>query len=172
VLFMDIRGFTAWSETRAADAVVEMLNGYFAAAERVLSGYEVVKSQFIGDEVMWVMSDTAPAVRSALALQREAGRFLAAHGLTAGIGVHRGVAIEGLIGALEVKSYTVIGDTVNTAKRVCDQAAGGEVLLTDPARQGLPAGTALGEPRDLQLKGKREVLRVFPVAGAASGTAA
>lgn len=175
VLFMDIRGFTAWSEANTPDAVVELLNGYFATAERVLMGYAVVKTQFIGDEVMCVLAEAPVALEAARELGAAEAGFLAGHGLSAGIGLHRGALIEGVIGAPEVKSYTVIGDTVNTAKRVCDQAAGGEVLLTEPLRRELEAtggGVPLATPRTLPLKGKREPLTVYPIASRQGAPAA
>lgn len=165
VLFMDIRGFTAWSEHNRAEDVVQMLNGYFAAAERVLAGEAVVKAQFIGDEVMCVLADAAAAVRCARNLSAALRDFLAGFGLSAGIGVHCGSVIEGMIGASETRSYTVVGDPVNTAKRVCDSAAGGEVLLAESVREALGAELSLGEPRALTLKGKREPLTVHPLLG-------
>ncbi|MDH4162226.1 MAG: hypothetical protein OEW15_05990 [Nitrospirota bacterium] len=69
--------------------------------------------------------------------------------------------MEGLIGSSEVKGYDVIGDTVNTAKRICDKASGGEVLLSENSKRLLEGGADFGEPVQIAAKGKAELLTVY-----------
>jgi class 3 adenylate cyclase len=67
-----------------------------------------------------------------------------------------------MMGGGSIKTYNVIGDTVNTAKRICDAAAPGEVLIS-PAVAAEDRTLALGPSRQLAMKGKAEPLEVFPL---------
>jgi class 3 adenylate cyclase len=162
VLFADIRGFTRWSETHAPEEVVAMLNSYFTAAERALNQHRAIKIQMIGDEVLSVLPDAGAGLAAALTLRAAVGPVLAGNGLAAGIGLHAGPLVEGMMGGTDIKTYNVIGDTVNTAKRICDAAAPGEVLISKTVRGG-DGRLRVGQPRRLALKGKAEPLEVFPL---------
>ena len=162
VLFMDIRGFTAWSETRGPEEVVEMLNRYYRAAETTLASAPVVKSKFTADEMMVVFPGPAEAVLAARRLRREIGELLAGHGLGAGIALHSGPLVEGLLGSMGVKFYDVIGDTVNTAKRIEGAAVAGEVLVSADVAAVLETGK-LGLKRQIAVKGKEMPIEVYPL---------
>jgi len=163
VLFMDIRGFTRWSDPRPPEQVVDMLNTYFEAAEEVFAGTGVIKVQHTADEIMAVFAEAAEAARTALALQARLAPELACHGLGAGTGVNTGPVAEGLLGSRNVKGYSVIGDMVNTAKRICDQAAAGEVLISAAVRAALGPRALVAPRRDVEAKGKAEPLAVYPL---------
>jgi adenylate cyclase len=163
VLFMDIRGFTAWSERSSPEAVVQALNGYYAAAEPVLREHGAIKVKLSADEVLGVFAAAPDAVACALALRTRVAAALAPCGLGAGIGVHAGPVVEGLVGSAGVKGYDVIGDTVNTAKRIEGAAAAGEVLVSGEVA-ALTAGVRTGERRDLVAKGKQVPIEVYPLA--------
>jgi class 3 adenylate cyclase len=165
VLFMDIRGFTAWSEKQPPEQVVAMLNEYFALGETCWNDANPIKVKFTGDEIMLVLEQPASAVAIAQRLSREVARLLDRYGLKAGTGIHAGAVVEGLLGSGQVKAYDIIGDTVNTAKRLCDAAAGGEILLSRQAVDRLPAPPASSETRDIQAKGKAAPVRVLVLAG-------
>jgi class 3 adenylate cyclase len=160
MLFLDIRGFTAWSETRSPEEVVGMLNDCFALAETVWSRRPVVKSKFTGDEVMLVLPDPAQALLTARELVDEIGEFLKGYGLACGIGLHHGPLVEGLLGSREVKAFDVIGDTVNTAKRICDQAGAGELLISQAMFERLD-GVRVQQRRELSAKGKDAPVVVY-----------
>jgi class 3 adenylate cyclase len=81
----------------------------------------------------------------------------------AGIGVHSGPVVEGLLGSTGLKGYDVIGDTVNTAKRIEGAAAGGEVLISNDVRAALDSATQLGEMREVVAKGKEVPIQVYPL---------
>jgi len=85
-------------------------------------------------------------------------------GLAAGIGVHSGPVVEGLLGSPGVMGYDVIGDTVNTAKRIEGAALGGEVLVSEPVRAALDPGTRCGERREVLAKGKEAPIEVHLLA--------
>jgi class 3 adenylate cyclase len=163
VLFMDIRGFTRWSEQQSPEKVVGMLNNYFEVGEGVWNRYQAIKVKHTGDEIMVIFPDLAQAVQAAGELCRQANRLLEQYGLAAGIGLHYGALVEGVMGSREVKRYDVIGDVVNTAKRICDQAAGCETLLSEPAYRLLPTPPPVGPSRQITAKGKEAPLLVYPL---------
>jgi class 3 adenylate cyclase len=155
VLFMDIRGFTAWAERCPPETVVQALNAYYAAAEPVLRRHAAIKMKLSADEILAVFARPRDAAACALALRDAADAALAPHGLRAGIGLHAGPVVEGLLGSEGIKGYDVIGDTVNTAKRIESAAAGGEVLVSLALRDAAGPGLVLGPRQDIAAKGKQ-----------------
>lgn len=165
VVFADIRGFTGWSDMQPPERVVSLLNQYFETGEKVWARYPVIKTKHNADEILLVFSDPGSAVKAALDLRQESRKLLGSFGLSAGIGIHYGDVVEGLIGSGEIKGYDVIGDVVNTAKRICDQAAGGEILISHEIFQALDPGVQVGEPRELSVRGKDFPLTVYGLVG-------
>jgi len=164
LLFMDIRGFTAWSERCAPETVVQALNDYYAAAEPVLRANGAIKLKLSADEVLAVFAGPREAAAAALELRERVRAPLSRWGLAAGIGVHSGPVVEGLLGSPGVMGYDVIGDTVNTAKRIEGAALGGEVLVSEPVRAALDPGTRCGERREVLAKGKEAPIEVHLLA--------
>lgn len=163
VLFMDIRGFTKWSEAQPPEKVVEMLNDFYATAETCWEHSDVIKVKFTGDEIMIVFQTMFSAVETAQQLHHVTHPLLANYNLSAGIGIHAGPLVEGLLGSPQVKAYDIIGDTVNTTKRICDHAAGGEMLISDYIYQNLPNQPNVGNQRSIQVKGKAAALLLYPL---------
>jgi class 3 adenylate cyclase len=157
VLFMDIRGFTAWSEQQTPEAVVGMLNAFYRTAEHALGETPPIKVKHTADEVMAVFSAATEAVQAGTRLLATTRALLAASNLAAGAGVHCGQVVEGMLGSEGTKAYDFIGDTVNTAKRLCDAAAPGELLVSLDACAA--AGLTPGQVREVVAKGKRDPLR-------------
>lgn len=158
ILFMDIRGFTAWSETQPPESVVSMLNAYYLVSERALSPFAPIKLKYTADEVMAVFASADAAVSAGRALLAAAGTLLAGHGLGAGVGIHRGAVVEGVLGGEQSRNYDFIGDAVNTAQRICDAAGEGEMLVSVAA-----AGADAAVPADcfdISVKGRQQALRV------------
>ena len=162
MLFMDVRGFTAWSEATDPAQVVAMLNGYYEVAEAVIRRHRGHKPLFTADEVMTRFRNPKDAVMAAVELQNRIGDFLAPYGLSAGIGIHTGQVIEGLIGSSTTRMYNVIGDAVNTAKRLESAAGPGEILVSADTKAQLPPRIPFLPPRSLAVKGKSEPVLVFP----------
>ncbi len=163
VLFMDIRGFTGWSESKSPEEVVSMLNAYFDMAEKLLDPQEVIKLKYTADEILAVFAQAEHALRAAFRIRASIGSYLRSFGLSAGIGLHTGPLVEGLIGSTRVKAYDIIGDTVNTGKRICDNADGGEILLSETCYAALRQSIITLPPKSLQLKGKHGTFLVYPV---------
>jgi adenylate cyclase len=163
VVFMDIRGFTRWSDSRPPEKVVSMLNAYFEAAEDVWSRYDIVRARLIADEVMVIMARPEEALRLALELRDETARVLGTYGLAAGTGLNSGPLIEGLLGSRELKAYDVIGDTVNTANRICSAAGEGEVLVAEEVQIACDELALFGPIRIIEAKGKEAGVAVCPV---------
>jgi class 3 adenylate cyclase len=163
ILFMDIRGFTAWSERHSPETVVQALNGYYQAAEPVAWRHGAIKLKFSADEILAVFAESGQAAACAAELRTHTHQALAPWGLSAGIGVHSGPVVEGLLGSSGIKGYDVIGDTVNTAKRIEGAAGGGEVLVSEAVRAALGPAAAAGAARQLVAKGKEAPLAVYPL---------
>lgn len=168
VFFMDIRGFTAWSEKQAPEAVVGMLNDFYRAAEGALGEMHPIKLKYTADEVMAVFANAGDAVAAGSRMLAAAQALLAESNLSAGAGVHSGQVVEGILGGEGAKAYDFIGDTVNTAARLCDAAAAGELLVSIDACSA--AGITPAEMREVVAKGKRDPLRAAVVFRAASAT--
>ncbi len=144
VLFSDLRGFTTIAESLPPMAMAAQLNEYFAAMVACVFRHDGALDKFIGDALMAYWGAPEPqeddahrALTAALEMQHALdalnsrwaleGRPL----LSAGIGIHAGEAFAGNIGAPSRLEYTLIGDTVNVANRLCGLARGGEVLISD-----------------------------------------
>ncbi|MCB0155651.1 MAG: adenylate/guanylate cyclase domain-containing protein, partial [Anaerolineae bacterium] len=153
ILFMDIRGFTAWTEKTDPQRAVTMLNRYYNAAELIISSHGGHKPNFTADEVMTRFTSAEAGLATALELQQALKPVLSAFNLAVGIGLHTGEVIEGLMGSDNTRKYDIIGDAVNTAKRLESAAGQGQVVLSAVTYQALPELTAVS-PLTLQVKGK------------------
>ena len=177
VLFSDIRGFTAMSESVSdPQVIVSLLNDYFERMVDVLFRHRGTLDKYVGDALMAlfgvpVAMGNAPiaAVGCALEMQRVVETMnaeRAAKGLfpvRIGIGVHTGSAVCGTIGSRKAMQYTAIGDTVNTCSRLCSVAKAGEVIISDETmrRIGTHAEAVALDP--VQVKGKAVPLQVHRV---------
>jgi adenylate cyclase len=176
VLFSDIRGFTAMSETMNPDDMARLLSEYLTQMVDCVFRHDGTLDKFIGDAVMaqWgapiaAADDPDRAVRSAVEMMRELDRLNArweSEGrprLEIGIGLNFGEAFAGNIGSERRLEFTVIGDTVNTASRLCAAAGPREILLTDEMRLALTAPPQLEQRPSLELKGKSQPVPVYRV---------
>ena len=176
VLFSDIRGFTAMSEKMEADQMAKLLSEYFTEMVECVFKYGGTLDKFIGDAVMaqWGAPIAEPddpdrAMQSAIEMMRELETLnirWASEGrpqLAIGIGLNYGEAFAGNIGSERRLEYTVIGDTVNTASRLCGAASGGEILLSEAMRAAMKKPPKLRSHPPMELKGKSQPLPVFSV---------
>lgn len=162
VLFMDIRGFTPWSEAHEPHEVVEMVNQFYRTVEPLIKANNGFKIQMTGDEIMTRFYSANDAFAAAQALQPAVSRTLAQYGLSAGIGLHSGEVIEGLVGGQQTRQYGIFGDTVNVAARLQSQAKAGEIVMSQTTWEKLSPQPANGHPKkcELILKGKTEPMTV------------
>ena len=178
VLFADIRGFTAMSEGRPPSEILGLLNDYFEAMVEVLFRHGGALDKYIGDALMAVFGAPidvreapAAAARCALEMQQELKLFnrerSASDQLQIGIGIATGTVVTGMLGSSHRMQFTAIGDTVNTASRLCGLAAAGEVVVNDATARELGEDAFRVEALPpARLKGKRDEVRVFRVTGA------
>jgi adenylate cyclase len=176
VLFSDIRGFTALSETMRPDAMATLLTEYFTEMVDCVFRHDGTLDKFIGDAVMaqWgaplaTERDADNAMQAALdmmrALETLNARWRSAGRpeLRIGVGLNYGEAFAGNIGSERRLEFTVIGDTVNTASRLCGAAGPGEILVSDSFRQALHAPPELIACPPMSLKNKSAPASVFRV---------
>jgi adenylate cyclase len=176
VMFADIRGFTQFSERTEPARVVEVLNEYFTRVTDVILDHGGMIDKYIGDAVMALFgapiakaNDAENAVRSAIQIQRllaEMNRDAAARGwpeLVVGIGINTGVVTAGNIGSPRRLEYTVVGDAVNIASRLMTNAAGGQILISQPTAEELGGQFELIKLRARRLRGRSEPVQLFSV---------
>lgn len=168
VLFMDVRGFTPWSETHTPQEVVDMVNRFYHTAEPIIKAHNGFKIQMTGDEIMTRFNTADEALQAALELQQAVANALLPDGLSAGIGMHTGDVIEGLVGGEHTRQYGIFGDTVNTAARLQGQARSNEVVVSAATWHKLnqrPEHLPISQ-RELTLKGKAHTMQVLVVSSA------
>ena len=176
VLFTDIRGFTAMSEARAAQDIVEMLNEYFELMVEIIFRYEGTLDKFIGDEIMAIFGapvahsdDPVRAVKTALEMMRALRSFnrnrmaRAEEALEIGIGINTGEVVAGYLGSSKALEYTVIGDTVNTGSRLCSIAKAGEIIISEYTYRQVRSHFEVVELASTQVKGKSQPLKIYKV---------
>lgn len=154
VLFMDIRGFTNWCEQNDPNVVASALNSYYQEVESAVYNFHPLRVTLVADEIMAIYATPQQAVSAAQAMQKAAREVLSAYGLGAGCAVHCGDVVEGLFGGKDVRTYTVIGDIVNTAKRLEGATAAGEITISDVVYERLGKQIQVKLCRTHDLKGK------------------
>lgn len=175
VFFCDLRGFTSLSENMNADEMIHLLNSIYKALTGIVFRNKGTFDKYIGDSIMafWgaptdIEDETLWAVRAALEMQ---GAFedlkhdwpSELKKLGIGIGINYGEVVVGNIGTEETMDYTVIGDVVNTAKRVESTAGSGQVLITKSALSRVEGKIKFRTLEPLQLKGKLLPVEIFEV---------
>jgi adenylate cyclase len=179
VLFSDVRGFTSMSEKLAPEDVVGLLNIYLNLQAEVVYRFGGSVDKFVGDEVMAIFTDPGAelqAARSALEILRYVGSLnearsgLGERPIFVGIGLNAGEVVMGNMGSERQMDYTVIGDPINVAARLCGAAKAEQAIVSRPVAEALGADARLKPLGPIPLKGKREPVEVWElleVAGAA-----
>jgi adenylate cyclase len=175
-LFADIRGFTSFSEKNSPEELVAILNRYLAAGAEAVLAQEGTVDKFLGDAVMaWFNAPlpqpdhTLRAVRAALGLRSAIRKLHAelpseAH-LSFGVGIHYGKAVLGWIGTEKRLEYTAIGDSVNIARRIQENAASNQILISKSAYERVKKEVQVYPHFPLRLKGKSVPVGVYEVVG-------
>jgi adenylate cyclase len=172
ILFADIRGFTAYSEQHSPEELVAVLNRYLAAAADAVLAHEGTVDKFLGDAVMaWYNAPlpqpdhTLRAVKSAMAIRDAVAALHAemppdAH-LDFGVGIHYGEAVLGWIGTEKRLEYTAISDSVNTTKRIQENCAKNQILISREAYERVKEEINATPFAPLSVKGKAQPLDVY-----------
>ena len=172
VLFSDIRGFTSMSERMEPSKVVTLLNSFFDKMIDVVFKYNGTLDKIIGDELMVLYGaplkkadDILNAVKTAKEMFTTLDEFnvkMLEEGypkLNIGIGINYGKVICGNIGSEQQMNYTVIGDTVNLASRLCSAAKPGEIIISDSVYKNLDDTIGFSLNEKLSLKGKKQPVK-------------
>lgn len=175
VLFSDIRGFTALSETLEPDEVAAMVSEHLEAMASIVFQYDGIVDKYIGDSVMAVFGSPYPqgdhperAVAAALAMMEKQWEIQAQWGprvmgtLAIGVGINTGVAIVGDVGKSR-REFTHLGDSVNLASRLKDVAKPWQVLVNQTTYERIADVTVAEQVEPFQVKGKRDPIIAYDV---------
>jgi adenylate cyclase len=174
VFFSDIRGFTSMSENMSPDGIATLLTENFTEMVEIVFEHGGTLDKFMGDAIMALWGapiehddDADRAMRAAIQQQEmlaqlnekwtENGRPT----VEIGIGINFGEVFAGNIGSERRLEYTVIGDAVNTASRLCSKAEPGEILISEPFYKALKEPPEVEALEPLELKGKAKVVPVY-----------
>jgi adenylate cyclase len=163
ILFMDIRGFTSWCEQTEPKIVASVLNSYYQHVEPAAAHSQPLRITLTADEIMAIYATPEQAVAAAQVMQRAAMEILSPYGIGAGCAVHCGTVVEGLFGGTEARTYTVIGDVVNTAKRLEGATPAGEITISDAVYRKLGCKLTVKLREAIALKGKAEILTAWQI---------
>jgi adenylate cyclase len=176
VFFADIRGFTQISEQMSPEATVNMLNTYLSIiTDSVLRNGGMV-NKFIGDNVMavWNAPNYEPeharlAIKAAWEAQQKIAELKQSDSsliqVNFGIGINTGEALAGNVGSAGRSEYTVIGDAVNVASRICGATPGGEIWIGSSTYNQVKEYLNAEELPPQSFKGKKAALKVYRVRG-------
>jgi adenylate cyclase len=176
ILFADIRGFTHMSENMQPQEVVELLNEYFTLMTDLIFENGGTLDKYLGDGIMALFGapiakpdDAARAVKTAVEMQQALARLNSSweargrRSWTMGLGVNTGPVTAGNIGSARRMDYTVIGDAVNLSSRLCANAAGAQILISDSTFQLLDGSYPARRLDPIQVKGKETPVEVFEI---------
>ena len=175
VVFCDLRGFTAFSETAEPEEVMSVLGEFHAELGKLIFEFGGTLERFAGDALMMFFNDPIPipdaplrAVRMAIAMQErvadlQVGWRKRGHDLALGIGIAVGFATLGRIGFEGRFDYGAVGSVVNLTARLCSEALGGQILLAERAYAAVE-GVVTAEPLGpLTLKGFHRPVQAYLV---------
>jgi len=181
IVFLDLRGFTAFTERTEPEEVFAVLRKYHAEIGRLIAKYEGTIEHFEGDGVMVVFNDPVPlpdAAMSAVRMALDARAAAAALGeewrrqgydLACGLGIAQGFATIGTIGFEGRYDYGTIGSVTNLAARLCAEAKGGQILISQKVHARVE-GHVVAEPAgDLALKGFHGLMAAWSLTGLKEG---
>lgn len=181
VFFSDIRGFTELAERMEPEHLVGELNEYLTEMSEIVFRHGGTIDKYVGDAILVFFGDPVPqddqaqrALRMALEMQERVGelcaRWTATYGepFQVGMGIATGWVTVGNIGSPDRTDYTVLGNEVNLASRLADQAGTGEILVTERTMmegEGIVTGEAVDE---ITLKGVKRPIKIYAVKPIAS----
>lgn len=176
VFFSDIRGFTSMSETMLPDDIASLLTEYFTEMVEIVFNNGGTLDKFMGDAIMALWGapiahedDADRAMQAAMQMQEVLAELNAKweqegrQHVKIGIGINFGEVFAGNIGSQQRLEYTVIGDAVNVASRLCSKAGPGDILVSEPFMQALKSPPKAEALEPLELKGKAKRVPVFRV---------
>ncbi len=182
VVFCDLRGFTAFSETSEPEEVMNILREYHAAVGAIIHKFQGTIEHFAGDGLMAILNDPLPcpepcvqAVRMAAEMRAAVGDLTAKwrkHGydLGFGVGIAHGYATLGRIGFEGRFDYAAIGAVPNLAARLCDEAKDGQILIDGKVQAAVEVIAELEPLEALTLKGFHRPIKASNVRAISTGS--
>ena len=174
ILFTDIRGFTSMSEKMKPERVVTTLNEYFSDMIDIVFKNNGTLDKIIGDELMVLYgapisgeNDTHRAVETAIEMQQKIKELNMDRKkrneppILVGAGINKGLVVSGNIGSRDLMDYTVIGDTVNVASRLCAAAGPGEIMVSSSVYGATKKDFSYNKLEPISVKGKAKRVPVF-----------
>jgi adenylate cyclase len=177
VVFLDLRGFTAFAEVAEPEEVMGVLREYHQATGKLILEYEGTLEHFTGDGITILFNDPIPipnpserAVRMALAMRERVGRMAEdwvkrGYELSLGIGIAQGFATIGAIGFEGRWDYSAIGTVTNLAARLCGEVPGDQILIAQRVYAGVETLIEVEPQEVLTLKGFRRPVIAYRVRG-------
>ena len=177
VVYFDLRGFTGFAETAEPEELIEVVREYHAAAGELVTAHEGTLEHFAGDGLMVFFNDPVPlpdpelqAAKLALAMRERIGACAAGwrkrgYELSLGAGVAVGHATLGRIGFEGRYDYGALGSVTNVAARLSDEAAGGQILLSQRAYAALEGRVEAKPAARLELKGLARPVEAYELVG-------
>jgi len=176
ILFSDIRGFTRMSEHMEPQAVVELLNEFFSEMTDLIFESGGTLDKYLGDGIMAVYGAPLPkpddalrAAKTAVEMQRALAQLnrewenRGQQRLLMGVGINTGPVTAGNIGSAKRMDYTVIGDAVNLASRLCANAAGGQILVSESTYSQLNGEIPAQRLEPIRVKGKETPVELYEI---------
>jgi adenylate cyclase len=176
-VFLDLRGFTAFTDRADPDEVVELLRAYHVTLGQTVDEFGGTLEHFAGDGIMIFFSDPLPvdrpaerAVRMARALHDAFTPIADAwaklgHDVGLGIGIAQGEATLGIIGSEQRWEYAAIGNVPNLAARLCGVAQAGEIILDAQTEQSVAHMAETEQLGPLGLRGFSQPIAAFRLKG-------
>jgi adenylate cyclase len=180
VIFSDVRGFTKFSESHQPEEVVAMLNEILTSQVEVVFKYNGTLDKFVGDELMaffgapgetHINDHAIIAVRVAVEIQAKLKMLQEKwvqenkEPLKIGIGINTGDAVVGNMGSSDRMDYTIIGDNVNLAARLCAAAGGDEILISEATYEQVKEQIKAERLEPIMVKGKSQPISIYKVTG-------
>jgi adenylate cyclase len=175
VLFCDLRGFTAFSETAEPEEVMVVLREYHTALGVLINKFEGTVERFTGDGLLVIFNDPLPcpdpsmsAVQMALEMRDEVAKLAekwsrSGHDIGFGIGIAHGYATLGTVGYEGQLQYSVTGNVANLASRLCDEAKNGQILIDINVLNAVEQRADIEFTQELVLKGFSRPVKAFNV---------
>jgi adenylate cyclase len=168
VLFADIRGSTAIAERLSPEEYSRLIARFYGSAAEAIDEWDGIVDKFVGDGAVALFIPSFTENRhaaSAIAAARGLLEQTASDDLPLGVGVHTGTSFVGAVGEGDVKDFTALGDTVNTASRLTSLAGPGEVLISAQTASAGGLETSDLERRTLELRGREQTIDAWVCRG-------
>ncbi|MCH2208350.1 MAG: response regulator [Lentisphaerales bacterium] len=175
VVFLDLRGFTAFAEKHSPEVVMSTLSEFHSVVGPIIFEFDATLERFTGDGLMCFLGAPSPearhaskAVDMAVTMQQNVAKIVdrwqeAGYGLALGIGISTGMASTGTIGFEKRLDYAAIGSVTNLAARLCSKAEGGEILLSEYTKEQLGGAQKLKSKGGISLKGFSKQIQVYSI---------